>query len=589
MKSTFPTCRSNYVWLAMFACVMSANPALVWPDDLPVFTSDEVLPKVDNVLSNDSFIPNENPIGAIILSKRHPLLLRADFSRVAESVLQIYRANNFQAIWFNESRSEKNLSDLLEILRNASSDGLKPAQYEIDRLSSFINEQQLDRDTRANYDVALTVSLVRFLNELRQGRVEPRDVDYPVHIPQKPPLDIAGSLAKHMASETLKELVAEFEPKAKQYQQLKHILNRLQALGNADATGATDFKPSRSLRPGEKHPDIIKLRERLRVLGKGVDDMGLSDNSVYDTSLVAAIKSLQREHGLKPDGVIGPATAALFSINASEKIEQIELAMERARWIPDTADGPLIVVNIPAFELWAFNSSDDQNPLNMKVVVGKAPDNQTPLLWEEMKYLEFMPYWNIPKTIFQKEILPKVANNEGYLASQEIELIRHYNREDQGGGSYIRARQRPGKKNPLGRVKFVFPNTADVYLHDTPSRAAFNRPRRDLSHGCVRVSEPERLAEFVLGDQQGWDRETIRQAMSAPKTRHVTLKRSVPVLFYYGTTFVDHENKLRFYPDVYGQDEQLKRALEKVQSPGVAGIGGNQQLVSKATELVMTH
>jgi murein L,D-transpeptidase YcbB/YkuD len=254
--------------------------------------------------------------------------------------------------------------------------------------------------------------------------------------------------------------------------------------------------------------------------------------------------------------------------------------MERARWIPDVTEGPMIVVNIPAFELWAFNSVDDQNPLNMKVVVGKSPDNQTPVLWEEMKYLEFMPYWNIPKTIFQKEILPKAANNEGYLASQEIELIRHQNSDEQGGGSYIRARQRPGKKNPLGRVKFVFPNTADVYLHDTPSRSAFSRSRRDLSHGCVRVSEPEQLAEFVLGDQQGWDKESIKQAMSAPKNRHVTLKRSVPVLFYYATTFVDHENQLHFYPDIYGQDEQLKKALSKVQAPTLVNSAASNQLAA---------
>jgi murein L,D-transpeptidase YcbB/YkuD len=291
--------------------------------------------------------------------------------------------------------------------------------------------------------------------------------------------------------------------------------------------------------------------------------------------LVAAVKKIQQQQGVKANGVIGPATAALLKPSSHEKIAQIELAMERARWIPDASEGPMIIVNIPAFELWAFNSADDTKPLNMKVVVGKYPDNQTPLLWEDMKYLEFMPYWNIPKSIFEKEIRPKAANNAGYLASKDIELIQHQNSDEHGGGSYIRARQRPGKQNPLGRVKFVFPNTADVYLHDTPGRSAFNRPRRDLSHGCVRVADPEQLAAFVLGDQEGWDKESIKQAMSAPKTRHVTLKRSVPVLFYYATTFVDHENRLRFYPDVYGQDEQLKKALSKLQAPTAAAKVGS--------------
>ncbi|MBS3963322.1 MAG: L,D-transpeptidase family protein [Methylomonas sp.] len=527
------------------------------------------------ILTNGVVVPSDNSIGAILLSKRHPLLLRADFSRVADSVTQIYQDRDFHPVWFNQgsqkSQSEKNLKDLVDILQQASSHGLKPEHYDAERLKGFIVHQSQDADTTASYDVALTVSLVRFLHELRQGRVEPREERIPVHIAPKPPLNLADLLAKHKASATLPELVPEFEPKSRQYQQLKHILNQLQSPDGASNDDWQVFKLSRTLRPGDKHPDVAAVRQRLKTMGLG-DDIGELSNSLYDDALATAIKSFQSQHGLKADAVIGPATAALLTTTPQEKIDQIELAMERARWIPDATDGPLIVVNIPAFELWAFNSADDQNPLNMKVIVGKSPDNQTPVLWEEMKYLEFMPYWNIPKTIFTKEILPKTVNNEGYLASQDIELIRHNNRDDQGGGSYIRARQRPGKKNPLGRVKFVFPNTADVYLHDTPSQAAFNRSRRDLSHGCVRVSDPERLAEFVLGDQQGWDKETIRQAMSAAKTRHVALKRTVPVLFYYGTTFVDHENKLRFYPDVYGQDEQLKRALNKVHSPAIASL-----------------
>ncbi len=525
-------------------------------------------------------IPAGSPIGAILLSKQHPLLMRADFSRVSDFVSQVYRASNFQPIWFAANRSEKNLQDVLAILNNASSDALKPANYDVDRLKQLIAEQNLDDNTAASYDVALTVSLVRYLHDLRQGQVEPRDVQYPVHIAPKPALDVAGLLKQHLAAETLPELAALFEPKAKQYLQLKHILSRLRQTG--DQAGMAEFNPGKTLRPGDRHPQIDYLRQRLRAMGV-LDVAGGGSGKVYDGELVAAVKKIQQQQGLKPDGVIGPATAALFNQSADEKIAQIELAMERARWIPDPTDGPMIVVNIPAFELWAFNSLDDPNPLNMKVIVGKSPDNQTPVLWEEMKYLEFMPYWNIPKTIFQKEILPKAANNEGYLASQDIELIRHQNSEEKGGGSYIRARQRPGKKNPLGRVKFVFPNTADVYLHDTPGRAAFNRPRRDLSHGCVRVSEPEQLAEFVLGDQQGWDKEAIKQAMSAPKNRHVTLKRAVPVLFYYATTFVDHENQLHFYPDIYGQDDQLRNALNKLRAPIAVNSSSSKPLVVSKT------
>lgn len=574
----------SYTWLAFVACLSYAGTETALSADLPVSELDFSPPAITNLPATDGTILVDNPIYAMLLSKQHPLLLRTDFSRISEFVSQIYQSNNFQPIWFTANRSEKNLQDLLSILNNAPNDALNPANYDVDRLKELMSKQSPDNTILASYDLALTVSLVRYLHDLRQGQIDPVDIQYPIHIAPKPPLDLSELLKQHLSSETLTELVSTFEPKAKQYQQLKQILNRLQQLSHQN--NLNEFNPGKLLRPGDRHAQIVNLRQRLQAMGV-LDDNNNSEGKTYDSDLVAAVKKVQQQQGLKADGVIGPATAALFNQSSSEKIAQIELAMERARWIPDSSDGPMIIVNIPAFELWAFNSIEDQNPLNMKVIVGKAPDNLTPILWEEMKYLEFMPYWNIPTTIFKKEILPKAANNQGYLASHDIELVRHQNSEALGGGSYLRARQRPGKKNPLGRVKFVFPNSADVYLHDTPGQAAFKRPRRDLSHGCVRVSEPEQLAQFVLGDQQGWDKDSIKQAMSAPKTRHVTLKRAVPVLFYYGTTFVDHQNQLRFYPDVYGQDELLRKALARFQAPAMASP--DKQLVVSNTTAVATN
>ncbi len=184
-------------------------------------------------------------------------------------------------------------------------------------------------------------------------------------------------------------------------------------------------------------------------------------------------------------------------------------------------------------------------------------------------------------------MLPKLLSDEEFLANQDIELVdRHADDDEEDNqdsivdeikSGRIRARQRPGSNNPLGRVKFIFPNKADVYLHDTPGKSAFNRDRRDLSHGCVRVAEAEKLGEFVLGDQTAWDQQTIQQAMAGPKTQRVSLKKSIPVLFFYTTVFVGLDDKPRFYPDIYGQDQLLQTALSKAANPGA-----KQQLVSKA-------
>jgi len=232
--------RHRYARLALAACIYYAGTEQVWSADMPATVQETSLPSINSVSEIVNPIPADNPIGAILLSKRHPLLLRADFSRVSELVSQIYLNTQFQPIWFTANRSEKNLNDLLSILNNASNDALNPANYDVDRLKQLISGPNPDNSAVAGYDVALTVSLVRYLHDLRQGQVDPRDVEYPVHIAPKPALDLAGLLKQHLAAQTLTEVVGQFEPKTKQYQQLKQILTRLQQLGNQ--TGASGIQ-----------------------------------------------------------------------------------------------------------------------------------------------------------------------------------------------------------------------------------------------------------------------------------------------------------------------------------------------------------
>lgn len=514
-------------------------------------------------------------IESLLASGSHPLLQEADFSQQGKELIRLYSINAQQMIWLGEGRSEKNRNDALEILGNAASDGLNPLNYDTENLRVYFRKaaEETDIQSLASYDLALSISMLRFLHDLHMGRIDPHSFKYPAEFGSKPATDFATVLKRHIDQQNITELPQELAPKIKQYQQLKQALAFYRQ--QTGSTPRSKLQFAKSLRPGESDPQISELRQRLRDLGELTPEQiavtGDAEN-VYDEVTVAAVIHLQQQQGLHADGVIGKQTQALLNLTPAEKIALIELAMERIRWLPETPEGPLIIVNIPAFQLWAFNSLNDQNVLNMKVIVGKSEKNQTPVLLEEMKYLEFMPYWNIPKSIMDNEILPKLQTNNDFLNTQDIELVDRSADDDPEDADNIiddikhgrlRARQLPGGKNPLGRVKFIFPNKADVYLHDTPSHGAFNRDRRDLSHGCVRVAEAEKLAEFVLGKQEGWDKLAIQKAMQGPKTKRVSLKKSIPVLFFYSTAFADQDNKLHFYPDIYGYDQQLQNILNK--------------------------
>ncbi|ANE56436.1 hypothetical protein AYM39_15445 [Methylomonas sp. DH-1] len=512
-------------------------------------------------------------IETLLNSGRLPLLARADFSEQRPALARLYGANGNRPLWFGAANPAQNREQALAVLRNAADDGLDPRHYDAERLAEYARQAgSAPADAVAGYDVALTVALLRYADDLHSGRVDPRKLDYPAQLGTlRPQPDLAAVLQRHLHMQSLAKLPAELAPDNEQYRLLKRALADFR---RQTPNAAAGLAFARSLHPGDRDAQLPELRRRLRELSllgsPAAADAGQTGDE-YDPATVAAIMQLQDQQGLKADGVIGRQTLALLNQSVPEKIAAIELAMERIRWLPKSAGGPHIVVNIPAFQLWAFKDTQDQQPLRMKVIVGKAPENLTPMLAEDMKYLEFMPYWNIPKSIMDKEILPKLEGDEAFLDDQDIELVERFSDDEQAEDivadlrqGRLRARQRPGAKNPLGRVKFVFPNKADVYLHDTPGKAAFNRDRRDLSHGCVRVAEAEKLAEFVLDGQEGWSLESIRQAMAGPKTQRVSLKKSVPVLFFYATAFVDRDGQPRFYPDIYGYDAALRNALNKL-------------------------
>jgi murein L,D-transpeptidase YcbB/YkuD len=482
-------------------------------------------------------------------------------------------------LWLGNAQAKKNIVDVLNLLENASANGLNSTSYDTRTLQQRLplalsiapdNYKQL-----ALYDTAISISLLRFLHDLHYGRVNAKEINFNLKLREKKLIDLPALIKTSLAHGTIRQLPELVEPKLKQYQKLKLALATYCLL----AKNPTPFQlfVNKPINPGGNLAQAEELREFLVKTGDLPEAQSASNakkSNRYTGKLVTGVKKFQLRHGMNADGVLGKGTVAAINVPLSQRVTQIELAMERLRWLPELNAGPYIIVNIPAFQLWAFDDIDQFNSdmADIRVVVGKALKNQTPVLMAEMRFIDFMPYWNVPYNIVKEEILPKLMQNPGYLATENMELVTTFGNETKAvaftGSSIaqlkqgaLRIRQRPGIKNALGKVKFIFPNKSDVYLHDTPAKTLFSKSRRDFSHGCVRVANPEGLAEFALKNQ--WSKETIQQALNTPKTRRVILKKSIPVVVFYVTSFIDQYDNLAFYSDVYGYDAVLQQALHK--------------------------
>jgi murein L,D-transpeptidase YcbB/YkuD len=536
-------------------------------------------PFAEEIVSREPGIAQE--ITAIITSQQHPYLMLSNFPNRTEDLESLYKMSNHQLLWLGAANAEKNITDVLNLLAHAADHGLKSKNYDTETLRQKLpSALKLKPDAykeSALYDTALSISLLRFLHDLHYGRVNPQGINFNLKLREKKLIDLPLLIKNSLTQNTLAELPQSVEPKFKQYQKLKQALAHYREL----AATAPPFKLSieKTLRPGDTHPQIAELRRFLVTVGDLPDDKAAGNAekpSLYTDAIAAGVKRFQKRHGLTADGQIGKGSAAVLSVHLSQRVTQIELAMERLRWLPEFNGGASVIVNIPAFQLWALDAIDQPNAniINMKVVVGNALKTQTPVLMAEMHFIDFMPYWNVPYSIIKNEILPKLAQNGNYLDKENMEMVSVFRDGARPAGlnletvnllkeGKLRIRQRPGGKNALGRVKFIFPNKEDVYLHDTPANALFSKSRRDFSHGCVRVENPQKLAEFALKDQDSWTPETIQQAMNTPKTQRVILKKPIPVLFFYTTAFFDQFDTLEFYLDIYGHDAVLLEALSK--------------------------
>ncbi|MEO8298489.1 MAG: L,D-transpeptidase family protein [Burkholderiales bacterium] len=524
-------------------------------------------------------------------------------------------------LWFDEAgRPLAEAQQAVQLLAQAADEGLEPQDYDAVALQRAVlqREQQAGApEATAALDAALSAAMQRYLNDLHVGRVMPANVHQRYDGPAPSSgFDAVAVLQDAVAQRRLVETMRAATPVVPLYAALRQALARYRALAAATAVQqawaaplpvlpASTTKGNRKVEPGQPYAGLATLRQRLELLGDlpagstpdptlalpAVAASSAAAPALYEGAVVEAVRAFQARHGLAADGVLGAATLAQLAVPPAQRVRQIALTMERLRWTPLLQAPRMVVINLPEFVLRAYETAPDGRitvRVKMRVIVGKALDTRTPMFDEDMRFIEFSPYWNVPPSIARKELVPELRRHPERFEALGYEFVGADGRVlttladahlDAVLRGQLRIRQRPGPKNALGDIKFVFPNNDNIYLHHTPAIELFTRERRDFSHGCIRVEQPVELARFVLQDMPDWPEARIREAMTQGRSATLKLATPVPVLIAYGTVLVK-AGQLVFLPDVYGHDALLEQALMRRKAEPRAAEPGRPTTIS---------
>jgi len=492
---------------------------------------------------------------------------------------RLYRLYGNNPLWLtSEGLHDKRTKALTNALLAANADGMRMDDYPIGPLATAIAAvKQSGKPTAeqlATADVLLTASFVALGTDLLTGQIDPRTVSQSWHVdPEKENVDSA--LVRNLRFEALDKALATMRPTDADYAGLSRELQRFRAI--VAKGGWQKIPETKNVKPGESANAAVLAAVRNRLAAEGIiaatgpatpsmlpsPQAGAgADANVYDAGLAGAVAIYQSRHAINVDSALGKETIESMNLPAEYRLGEIAANMERFRWLPRSFGSRYIFVNVPAFRLEAYDAG--QKVLEMKVIVGQEyEDRATPVFADSMETVVFRPYWNVTPDIARKEIFPK---GQAYWESENMETYRE--------GGALRIRQRPGPKNALGFVKFLFPNDYNIYLHDTPNRELFDKDVRAFSHGCIRVEKPEQLAQWVLG----WDGSKVSEWMqNQPDNRSVKVPRKIPVYIAYFTAYINN-NQLYFGNDLYSRDDRLVPLVMAGALPGKEIVDAVQAL-----------
>lgn len=492
----------------------------------------------------------------------------------SEELRLFYEERDFAEAWSKNGKLTKLGEELKFEIGESKYDGLNPEDYhvaDIEVLFQAISDQKGKLKAKpfaelADLDLMLTDAFFQLARDLEIGKIDPSTLkaEWELGV-NTPSTNYNELLNESIRKESIKEGLESLYPDFDIYKKGREVIRDLDEKSKVDTLVWKTVNLDKSLKLGNSHPSIPGLRDRLIFWGF-LKPYEVKDPLVFDPEMEEGLKRYQKNNGMEPDGTIGNLTAESLNYSPSHLIDIASVNLERLRWLPDTLrDTELILVNVANYQLDYLNKLD--TILTAKVIVGKE-FNASPIFTAPMTYIAFSPYWNIPESITKDEIIPAVLKNPKYLEQKNMEVVT-------SSGEVVNPksvkwsadpfpyliRQKPGGDNSLGLVKFMFPNEHSIYIHDTPARGLFELENRALSHGCIRIQDPEKFAQLLLQDDPSWTLEKINEAMNQEKEQIVDLKKNIPVVIFYMTFWADSNGAPHFRSDIYNRDQEVLKAM----------------------------